>query len=230
MLKIVDDTLLYDFTIEEHFWHIWDFLHLCAAKGVVLSKKKFQFCVRNAKFAGLNVTSHGISPSDDILAAIRDFRTPTDIHGIRSWFGLVRQVAWAHSLKDEMEPLRKLLKRNSKFCWNANLQKLFDESKQAIQKKVCEGVRIFEFGRQTMLQCDWSKQGVGYILLQKHCSCSMKSAPQCCPQGWKIVFAGSRFNTPPESRYSPTEGEALAVSWDLIMLDITLKAAPICLW
>ena len=114
-----------------------------------------------------------------------------------------------------MEPLRELLKKNSKFCWNANLQKLFDDSKQAILKKVYEGVRTFEFGRQTMLQCDWSKQGVGYILLQKHCSCPMKSAPHCCPQGWKIVFAGSRFNTPPESRYSPTEGEALAVSWAL---------------
>ena len=29
------------------------------------------------------------------------------------------------------------------------------------------------------------------------------------------MFAGSRFTTPTESRYAPTEGEALAVSWGL---------------
>ena len=39
--------------------------------------------------------------------------------------------------------------------------------------------------------------------------------PNCCPQGWHLVFAGSRFTSPTESRYAPTEGEALAVSWGL---------------
>ena len=29
------------------------------------------------------------------------------------------------------------------------------------------------------------------------------------------MFAGSRFTTPTESRYAPTEGEALAMSWRL---------------
>ena len=215
IVRMKDDAMLYDFSVEEHFWHIWNFLYLCATSGIVLNEKKFQFCVKTAKFAGLNVTPNGITPSDEILKAIKEFKAPTDIHSVRSWFGLVRQVAWAHSLKEDMEPFRELLKKNVKFCWNANLQELFDKSKREILQKVQEGVRTFEFGRPTMLQCDWSKQGVGYILLQKHCSCPLKLAPQCCPEGWKIIFAGSRFNTPPESRYSPTEGEALAISWAL---------------
>ena len=37
----------------------------------------------------------------------------------------------------------------------------------------------------------------------------------CCDAGWQPVYAGSRFTNPAESRYSPTEGEALAVSWSL---------------
>lgn len=37
----------------------------------------------------------------------------------------------------------------------------------------------------------------------------------CCKDGWKLIFAGSRFTKPAESRYSPTEGEALAVAWAL---------------
>ena len=34
----------------------------------------------------------------------------------------------------------------------------------------------------------------------------------CCTDGWKLIFAGSRFTKPAESRYSPTEGKALAVA------------------
>ena len=34
----------------------------------------------------------------------------------------------------------------------------------------------------------------------------------CNPTGWNIVLVGSRFTHPAESRYSPIEGEALAVA------------------
>ena len=34
-LKIVDDSLLYDYSIEESFFHTWDYLTLCAENGIV---------------------------------------------------------------------------------------------------------------------------------------------------------------------------------------------------
>ena len=37
----------------------------------------------------------------------------------------------------------------------------------------------------------------------------------CCVDGWKLVFAGSRFTKGAEARYAPTEGEALAIAWAL---------------
>ena len=42
------------------------------------------------------------------------------------------------------------------------------------------------------------------------CNCSVIS-PLCCEKGWRLVLAGGKFNTPAESRYSPTEGEAHAM-------------------
>ena len=62
---------------------------------------------------------------------------------------------------------------------------------------------------------DWSKDGIGYLLLQQHCSCPPTNAPTCWSDGWYLVFAGSRFTTEAESRYAPTEGECLAISWSL---------------
>ena len=79
---------------------------------------------------------------------------------------------------------------------------------------VKNGVQSFDVNRKTCIQSDWSKHGIGYVLLQKYCTCDPIS-PVCCNKGWKLVFAGSRFTTPIESRYAPTEGEALALSWSL---------------
>ena len=56
--------------------------------------------------------------------------------------------------------------------------------------------------------------GVGFWLLQKHCSCTKKS-PGCCENGWRIVLAGSRFLRAAEQNYAAIEGEALAVAWSL---------------
>ena len=61
---------------------------------------------------------------------------------------------------------------------------------------------------------DWSKEDIGYLLLQKHCQCTQKS-PVCCKDGWKLIVAGSQFTNNTESNYSPTEGEALALFWGL---------------
>ena len=46
--------------------------------------------------------------------------------------------------------------------------------------------------------------------MQKWCECT-KLHPKCCAEGWKLVLAGGRFTKPAESRYSPVEGELLAV-------------------
>ena len=62
------------------------------------------------EFAGFEITPQSIRPSDKFLEAIKNFPTPTDITGIRSWFGLINQVAYAHSLTDDLAPFRELLK------------------------------------------------------------------------------------------------------------------------
>ena len=213
--KIVDDTLLHDETIEESYWHTWDYLKLCAENGVVVNVGKFQFCQTSVTFAGLKLTPNGVAPTDRMLAAIKDFPVPKDITGARSWFGLVNQVSWAHTITEEMKPFRELIKKNSKFHWSSTLDSLFKKSKELIISAVKEGIQAYDPSLHTCVQCDWSRTGIGYLLLQKYCGCQMEKAPICCNTGWKLVYAGSRFTTDPESRYSATEGEALAVSWSL---------------
>jgi len=163
------------------------------------------------EFAGFEITLNDVRPCRRYLQAIMNFPTPKDITDVRSWFGLVNQVSYAFSMAERMLPFRDLLKPDTPFQWNEHLQTLFEESKAQIVKVIEEGVYIFDPDRTTCLATDWSKSGIRFWLLQKHCAC-IKSEPFCCPTGWKITLVGSRFTHPAESRYAPIEGEALAVA------------------
>ena len=56
--------------------------------------------------------------------------------------------------------------------------------------------------------------GTGFTRTTAQCSCNAL-AHGCCPNGWRVTLAGSRFLRDAEKRYAPIEGEALAVAWAL---------------
>lgn len=212
--RCVDDTTHYDKDLESHWWRTIDFLKTVGDAGVVLNPDKFQFAQREVEFAGFHITDTSIEPLAKFLDAIRDFPTPNSTTDIRSWFGLVNQVSNYAQLRDIMAIFKPFLSPKYKFFWTPVLDEAFQASKVAIISAIQEGVRIFDMAKKTCLRPDWSTNGIGYFLLQKHCRCHSE-APDCCPGGWRIILAGSRFLSGAESRYAPIEGEALAVAWGL---------------
>ena len=117
-------------------------------------------------------------------------------------------------LRDPLKLFRPFLSPKYKFFWTPVLNKAFEESKEVIINAICRGVEIYDINKPTCLRPDWSKEGIGYFLLQKHCNCE-SSIPDCCTDGWKITLAGSRFLNGAEQRYAAIEGEALAIAWGL---------------
>ena len=162
----------------------------------------------------MTLTFDGVRPSEDMLTAIKKFPAPTELSA-RAWFGLTNQVTWAYANSNLMAPFRDLVRPNRKFYWDSQLDKLFNTTKDKLIALVKHGVRVYDINRYTCLQTDWCKDGLGYLLLQKFCSCPMEHASVCCSTGWHLVFAGSRFTKGAKCRYAPTEGEALAVTWTL---------------
>ena len=226
LARIVDDMCLYDNSIEEMFWHSWDLLETCAKHGIVLNESKFQFCQKIVEFAGLTITADSVQPSEKILAAIKNFPPPKDLTQARAFFGLTNQVQWAYANSPEMSPFRDLVKPHSTFVWTDELKVLFNKCKSRIIDQVKEGVTHFDLNRKTCLQTDFSKSGLGYLLLQKYCPCTMDRAPVCCKDGWRLIFAGSRFTKGAERTYAPTEGELLAIAWALNHSHLFTKGSP----
>ena len=212
--RCIDDTVFYDNNLEEHWWRTIDFLSLVGRAGIVLNQDKFQFAQQTVDFAGFRVSASSVEPLPKFLDAIREFPTPANITDIRSWFGLINQVANYAQLRDHLAPFKPFLSPKRKFEWSSELEEAFVASKHAIINAIRHGVEIFDPSKPTCLRPDFSSRGIGYFLLQKHCMCSSE-IPGCCSMGWRVTLAGSRFLSSAEQRYAPIEGEALAVAWGL---------------
>ena len=212
--RCVDDTLHYDDDLEEHYWRTIDFLIRVGQSGIVLNPDKFQFASKEVDFAGFRIADDTVEPLPKHLEAIQSFPKPQSTTDIKSWFGLVNQVSQYAQLRDIMAPFRKFLSPRTRFEWNATLDETFERSKSLITESIRHGVQIFDIKRPTCLRPDWSRQGIGFFLFQKHCECE-SHLPNCCSHGWKITLAGSRFLSDTEARYAAVEGEALAIAWGL---------------
>ena len=212
--KCIDDVCVWDVSTESNFYRTCRYLDLCSRNGIVFNPTKFVFSQDNIEFLGFEITEDSNRPTPTMLDSIRDFPVPQNISGIRSFFGIIHQVSYAFSMTEAMAPFRQLLKPSTTLYWDGRLQRLFECAKSQILKEIIKGVHMFEKNRITCLATDFSKDGIGVLLTQKHCQCS-DLTPVCCKGGWRLVLAGSRFTRPAESRYHPVEGEALAVAYGL---------------
>ena len=212
--KCVDDVVGWADTLGQLFWDAVKFLSLTGSHGIVQNPKKFVFGREELEFVGFWIQKDGIRPTEDMKREITEYPRPTDVTGVRSWYGLVEQVAWGFAKTELMEPFCALLKKKTEFAWSEELELAFGKAKEEIVWLVARGVKSFRPGNWLCLVTDWSRTGIGYVLWQNRCR-YQKVHPGCCKDRWVVTCVGSRFCTPTESKYHPIEGEFLGVVWAL---------------
>ena len=112
-----------------------------------------------------------------MLAAIRDFPMPSNptISDIRSWFGLINQIAPFIASATIMEPFRELLQPTKaygkKVFWDNQLKDLFEKTKRLVTEHAEKVLTYYDCKKETILITDWSRQGIGFVILKKYCSC-----------------------------------------------------------
>ncbi|XP_045122674.1 uncharacterized protein LOC123511117 [Portunus trituberculatus] len=228
--KCVDDTLLYDTGVEGAFWHVYDFLEVCAKAGVTLKPEKFRFCQREVDFVGYHLAWDTYKPTEERLSAVRDFKMPDkpSITDVRSWFGFINQLAPFLATAPLMSPFRDLLKKpaGKGVYWDECLHKTFTQVKEVVCQLAKQGLAYYDKTRPTIAITDWCKDGIGFVVMQQYCSCPPADAPLCCKGGWRLALCGSRHLTQAEAGYAPVEGEALAVAWCLRKARLFLLGCP----
>ena len=71
----------------------------------------------------------GVEPLPEHLEAIRNYPKLTNLTNMRSFFALAEKVAPFVMVKPHLHPFRELLKKDRKFYWDENLQRMFEEVK-----------------------------------------------------------------------------------------------------
>ena len=184
---LVDDVIIYGRTREQFLQRVRLFLQRCRQHGVSLNRAKVQFMQSSVKFAGFIVSPNGYRPDPALTAAIRNFPAPAEISGLRSFFGLVNQIApFSDSISRHMQTLRALLSAKRDFCWDDTHQEAFLNAREIMSSPAT--LAFYDPSLPTRLSTDASRlHGFGFLLEQKQND-----------DTWRLVQAGSRFVTDTE--------------------------------
>ena len=125
----------------------------------------------------------GVTPCESLVNAISSFPAPPNITDARSLFVASQSSSMGIFTKPYnaaiLGPQKKTL---THFVWNKNLERAFQQSKRKTVGLVKKEVTTFDINRVTCQAPDWSKEGMGFLLLQKHYTCPTKTAPSMLSQ------------------------------------------------
>lgn len=129
-----DDIIIAARTEEEHDQALKAVLDKLEEHNVVLNQNKCQFKTTETKFLGHNVSQDGITPNEEKIKAIQQFRTPKNAEEIRSFLGLVGYVGrFIPDLATKTYELRQLMTRgDAKVIWMSHHESAFNALKNAL--------------------------------------------------------------------------------------------------
>ena len=200
-VKLIDDILIYADNEEELYERLRALLERCQEANIALKKSKFQIA-RKLTFAGYEISDEGRRPTMERLAAIRDFPTPTDKSGLRSFTSLAQQIGnWmpdvAHMTKRMTD-----MQGKREFRWDAEMDAVLQKCKDLLTNPTT--LKHFDPKLSTTLLTDACKIGLGYLLVQQ-------KDPE--REVFNLIECGSRKTTPTEANYAPCELETLGLTW-----------------
>lgn len=114
--NIADDLIVHGNGVEEHDRRLFAVLDTLRQAGLILNGNKCEFRLSKLTFSGHELTSDGINPSEEKIAAIRDARAPKDASDIRSFMGIVQYSAkFMADLASVAKPIQELTRKSVKF-------------------------------------------------------------------------------------------------------------------
>lgn len=198
--NIADDLIVHGGDVEEHDKRLFAVLDRLSEVGLTVNGHKCQFRLSKLTFFGHELTSDGINPCEEKIAAIRDARPPKDASEVRSFMGIVQYSSkFMPDVASVAKPIQELTRKGVVFHWGNEQQAAFEELKRLITQ--AETLAYFKVGCRTRIIADASPFGLGAVLTQQQRGM------------WRVVSYASRSLTDVERRYSQTEKEALALVW-----------------
>lgn len=198
--NIADDLIVHGADLEEHDRNLNAALQRLRESGLTLNGEKCRFRLHRLTFFGHDLSSEGVAPSEEKVAAVVNAQAPKNASEVRSFVQLVQYSSkFIPNFSQVAEPLRKLLRKGQPFVWGTEQQVAFEELKRLMTS--ANALAYFRGDCKTRIVADAGPDGLGAVLLQLQ------------DGEWRAVSYASRNLTEVERRYAQTEKEALALVW-----------------
>ena len=195
---------------EEHYKNLQNCLDRCKERGIVLKLSKSNICKREIQWFGRTFTPYGVGADKKKIDNIKEKGRPVNTEEIRSLLMACQYNAkfafdspqTTDSYEQITAPLRKLLTKNTKFCWGHTEEAAYQKLMNVMTAETT--LRPYDLNKTTHFVADASPLGIQASIYQEDEN-----------QVWLPVDHLSRALTTTEQKYSPIEKESLAQSWGM---------------
>ena len=197
-LCYLDDLILFGRTEHELLERFRIVLQRLREVGLKVKPTKCELFRTRVQFLGHVVSADGVEPISEKLDAVRNWPVPHCIRDVRAFYGLASYYRkFVRGFATIAEPLTRLTRKGTKFCWTEDAQIAFDTLKKALLE-----AHILAFpqpGVPVYVDTDASDVAIGGVISQK-----------IGGQERPIAFF-SRIMNDAQRNYCPTRRELLAV-------------------
>ncbi|KAL1249378.1 hypothetical protein QQF64_020383 [Cirrhinus molitorella] len=224
VIVYLDDIIVFGSTLEEHERRLLKVLDRLEEYGLKISLDKCQLCMSQVKYVGHIVSSNGVAPDPEKIAAVAKWKMPTDVKALRSFLGFCGFYwRFVKNYSAIVQPLTELTKGYPPTKGDGKSSsegKYFKESapfghrwgedcteafKTIIHCLTHAPVLAFADPTKTyILHVDASRNGLGAVLNQEY------------PEGLRPVAYASRKLSTTEQRYATHQLEFLALKWAVV--------------
>lgn len=199
----LDDILIYSQNPSEHRTHVCAVLDRLRQAGLCANPNKCEFHVEQTTFLGYVVSKNGISMDPKKIKAIQEWEPPVNIKDLQCFLGFANFYRrFIMSYSSLCRPLFNLLRKESKFMWTKEHQRVFETLKHAFSSAPI--LRHFDPSLQTILETDASDTVVGGVLSQEFMSLDGKTVLH------PIAFFSKKLD-PAQCNYPIGDKELLAI-------------------
>jgi hypothetical protein len=153
-------------TVEEHMELVQRVFDRLKEVGLRCHPEKCCFAATEVEYLGMWLRPGVVSPQLAKVAAIAALPRPTDVTSVRAFSGVVNY--YRQFIPDSSRlhaPLNALTKKGAPWKWGPDQERAFRALKEALQGEPL--LVLPKRGRPSKVWCDWSRKGVGGVLLQK---------------------------------------------------------------
>ena len=111
------------------------------------------------------IAQNHVSPINDNLKSIREFKRPKNAREVRRWLGKINfYYKFIENASEKLEPLHKLLRKNTRFKWSEECDRSFEQTKEHLCSSPV--LAIYDQDKEVFIFTDASDYGTGAVLKQ----------------------------------------------------------------